>query len=269
MIEFTCEQCGRTVRVDDQYAGKRGQCPHCSARVTIPGADQPPTAPPPPGVPPSAAAYAAPPGASPPGKTAAVCALVFGILAIIPLLGLAFGLVALILGIVAISRRTPAMAMAIVGIVLGVVLAFLGTTIGTSVLLPSLGRARELARQSVCVANLKAIGIAMHEYAAGHDDQYPDLDDLIKGGYIVPSTLKCPSAPGERDNDYIFLKPDASTPGGQIVACDRKGNHKGQGRSVLYASASAKWMGEAEFQAELRKPVNEAFAKHLRAEEGP
>lgn len=44
-----------------------------------------------------------------------------------------------------------------------------------SLLLPSLGRARELARQSACLGNLKGIGTASHEYAAEHNDRMPRL----------------------------------------------------------------------------------------------
>lgn len=44
-----------------------------------------------------------------------------------------------------------------------------------SLLLPSLGRARELARQAACTANLKTFGTAMHEYAAENDDRWPRM----------------------------------------------------------------------------------------------
>ena len=37
MISFTCEHCGRAVRVKDTSAGKRGRCPHCEAMLHIPG----------------------------------------------------------------------------------------------------------------------------------------------------------------------------------------------------------------------------------------
>jgi len=42
-----------------------------------------------------------------------------------------------------------------------------------SILLPSLGRARELARQSICMSNLKSIGTAIAMYQASNRDQYP------------------------------------------------------------------------------------------------
>ncbi|MEM1210406.1 MAG: hypothetical protein AAGI54_14185 [Planctomycetota bacterium] len=35
-IELHCEQCGKTLRVDDKYAGRRASCPSCHAPVDIP-----------------------------------------------------------------------------------------------------------------------------------------------------------------------------------------------------------------------------------------
>ena len=38
MIKFQCSQCGQTVRVADEHAGRKGKCPHCQALLTIPAA---------------------------------------------------------------------------------------------------------------------------------------------------------------------------------------------------------------------------------------
>lgn len=38
MIEFACHACGRSMRVQDAAAGKRGKCKDCGAVVTIPQA---------------------------------------------------------------------------------------------------------------------------------------------------------------------------------------------------------------------------------------
>ncbi|MCG3125350.1 MAG: hypothetical protein CHACPFDD_00168 [Phycisphaerae bacterium] len=35
-IEFHCPYCSATVRAGDEYAGKRGKCPHCHQSVYIP-----------------------------------------------------------------------------------------------------------------------------------------------------------------------------------------------------------------------------------------
>ena len=38
MIKFKCSNCGTEIRVDDEYAGKKGRCPHCKAVNDIPAA---------------------------------------------------------------------------------------------------------------------------------------------------------------------------------------------------------------------------------------
>jgi len=270
MIQFTCDQCGAAVRVSDDHAGQPGRCPKCDAALTIPATSTGAEAPPPHGAPP------APPGMPVPaplpvaqgGKALAVCSLVFGILAIIPLLGLVFGLVALILGIVSLARQKPGTGMAVAGLVLGVVLAFLGSTIGSSLLLPSLGRARELARQATCKANLNTIGKAVALYRLGNDDRYPDdFQALIKAGSISEPCLRCPSSKGQRECDYVYLKPEPNAPDRAIMACDRKGNHRDY-RSVLYISGAVRGMPERQFQQELDEEPNRAFAAHLSGVEG-
>ena len=44
-----------------------------------------------------------------------------------------------------------------------------------SMLLPALARAREMARRTKCVSNLKQIGLGLHMYAQDWDDYFPDI----------------------------------------------------------------------------------------------
>ena len=73
-IEFICPTCGKTLKLRDEAAGKRGRCPFCKGVVTVPSADSeedelveiiPPTAPKteqrPPAPPPPAEARTTPP----------------------------------------------------------------------------------------------------------------------------------------------------------------------------------------------------------------
>jgi prepilin-type N-terminal cleavage/methylation domain-containing protein len=102
-----------------------------------------------------------------------------------------------------------------------------------SILLPSLSRARELAKRAVCMANLNGIGKAMGLYKAGNNDSYPFIDDgsttaptedltdttvtsetddlglklavnpmenlnlLVKGDYTSWKMFRCPSVSGD------------------------------------------------------------------------
>ncbi|QOV92308.1 type II secretion system protein [Humisphaera borealis] len=53
-------------------------------------------------------------------------------------------------------------------VVMGIIAALIG------ILLPALGRARESARQTTCLANLRSLGQAMFAYANDHRDRLPN-----------------------------------------------------------------------------------------------
>jgi len=36
MIKFRCQYCNKKIGVQDDYAGKRARCPHCTQIITIP-----------------------------------------------------------------------------------------------------------------------------------------------------------------------------------------------------------------------------------------
>jgi len=85
--------------------------------------------------------------------------------------------------------------------------------------------------------------------------------------------LSCPnvrgrSRPAGRTCDYFYFPPKSARYTDTIVACDFAGNHSDGYRSVLFVAGYVKPMKPAEFQAELAKPVNAAFAKALRQAEG-
>jgi len=62
--------------------------------------------------------------------------------------------------------------------------------LGTAVVLPSLGKARELSNRSVAAANVRGIAQSCFIYAADHDDKYPaDLSLLVADGSISPKQL--------------------------------------------------------------------------------
>jgi prepilin-type processing-associated H-X9-DG protein len=106
----------------------------------------------------------------------ALAALVLGILGLVtcPLI---FGVLGLIFGIIALVRANasplhPGRGLAIAGICCGGA-SLLMLPMLIAILLPSLARAREIAKRAVCASNLRGIGQAMKVYANDNADWYP------------------------------------------------------------------------------------------------
>ena len=71
-----------------------------------------------------------------------------------------------------------------------------------SILLPSLNRAKELARRTSCMANLSGIGKALALYTAEHDRQYPFISDIDNMNYRA--TASGGLIPGGSDDVYAL-----------------------------------------------------------------
>ena len=70
-------------------------------------------------------------------------------------------------------------------------------TLLISILLPSLGRARELARRVKCASNLRSIGQAMYIYANDNYGQFPatEIDPSLAGRNARPGRYRSADAP--------------------------------------------------------------------------
>jgi prepilin-type processing-associated H-X9-DG protein len=86
-----------------------------------------------------------------------------------------------------------------------------------SILLPSLSRARELAKRAVSASNLRGVGIGCQIYANDHAGRFPDrLEALIENGMITREMLVSPRDPEvtitpenrEALTELGYLKPD-------------------------------------------------------------
>ncbi len=137
--------------------------------------------------------------------------------------------------------------------------------LGAAVALPPLGRARENARRAVCASHLHQVGMGIQVYRVDKNQFPKDLDALIEQK-VITFPLKCPAAQSTRKSDYFYLCPADESKAEVIVACDLAGNHP-NGRNVLFTDGHVRWMTDAGFQDELRKPDNAKFAKALKEAE--
>ena len=156
MIQFDCPHCRKTLRVKDEFAGKRGKCPHCQNVADVPAQSIPPCvpaeAPLDASAPTGAVAASAPAAAvqpTPPVPVPAarpvtargasglgIAALVLGILGIVfcwfPPLGLSLAFIGLILAAVGLilstTERKSGVGMPIAGLVVSFVAVITGAT---------------------------------------------------------------------------------------------------------------------------------------------
>jgi prepilin-type processing-associated H-X9-DG protein len=132
-----------------------------------------------------------------------------------------------------------------------------GGSMMAGMLLPALNTARDKARRTQCLSNLKQIGLGCFMYADKHNDKFPEkLDELIDGDKYLSSSkvFHCPSAPEERKMSYVYIsglttKDDPD----KILAYDADGNHRNAGRNVLFCDGHVEWMMEKKFQEILRR----------------
>lgn len=197
-------------------------------------------------------------------------------------------LIALVLGIFALIRikknpdRLKGKSLATGGVCASlVIIAFY-----CLVMLPSLGRARELANQVKCGTHLNAVGKAIILYQNDFAGKCPpDLEVLLAYGKIVPHMLLCPSdddaefITGTKDElaakgqiwpldkesgtyvcypsgiSFVYRGSDLTVkdPMNMIVAYDKVENHRDGRRNVLYLNGYVQKVDEENFQTEIEK----------------
>ena len=192
------------------------------------------------------------------GKGLAIAAIVLGILLITSPIGL-------ILGIIALTKsgkpgQGGARNLAIGGVIASSVGMVLGCgCIGTGVMLPALGKARNAARQLKSSTQLRAIGSGLQLYAQAYKDQLPpkgsDWQALLVNGNFATDELfvsaAAPDASQASGPSYFYVPPVIAVgkikdPTIKVIAFEDPVNFRQRGSNVLFADGHVEYLtGEA------------------------
>ena len=123
-------------------------------------------------------------------------------------------------------------------------------------------KSREQSLRSICISNLKQIGLALMMYASDHKDKFPeDIRELYPDYISTGTVLKCPGDKTIPDTQkvepdtpisYTYVKGLSrkdSNPSKMIILYDSSPDyHEGEGRNVLFIDGHVAWMPEEQFQ---------------------
>jgi prepilin-type processing-associated H-X9-DG protein len=134
-----------------------------------------------------------------------------------------------------------------------------------SIMLPSLARAREVAKRAESGANLRGIGEACQTYADDHDDAFPSsLRELVEAELITVEMLQSPLDPKDEAESYGYIA-------GQKRGDDESNVlafewlHSREGTMVLFLDGHVEWLP----LDEAKRAVRETYRRLDREDEIP
>lgn len=279
-IAFRCPSCDQKLSVDSSAAGTEVTCPSCTQAIIVPSVSPPPPlqipppprpAPPPPPPPrplqsqPQFAYHAMAPSKNQ-AVSWAIWAMVLGLIGLIPLIGLATGILGLAFGIVALMKNTTKKGLAITGLVAGG-LACLLIPFHINLLKDTIAGAKFGAQTVVCSQNLNEVGKAISAYQNRHAGQYPpNLQVLVKEGLLTEKSLTCPVKNQQGKNGgYTYRRPQSAS-GTVLIAWDLVPHSSGKsgvsGRNVLDSGLKVRFVEEKNFSAELKAGISTTGTPH-------
>lgn len=273
-IAFRCPSCDQKLSADSSAAGTEVNCPSCTQAIIVPSVTPPPSmqipppprpAPPPPPRPIQSQPQMAYQPLTPKNGQAvswAIWSIVLGLIGLIPVIGLATGLIGLVLGIVALTKKTSKKGLAITGIVSGG-LAVLFIPIHITVFTGQ----KYIAQTVVCSHNLNQIGKAISSYQLRHGGQYPlNLQELVKEGLLSEKSLTCPFENQQGKKDSFAYRRPQGIKNTVLIAWDNVPHKSGKsgesGRNVLDSGLKVRFIDEKNFSAELKAGISTSGTPH-------
>jgi len=145
-----------------------------------------------------------------------------------------------------------------------------GGAIGAGMLLPALARAREQARRTVDMSNLRQIGMAIMMYLNQRGKMPESLQELVELQQLTADVLKSP-----RDKTpaggavpisfrYVGPLPEKIMSPNTIIAYDKPGLSP-KGRNALFFDMHVEWIDARQFRGRLARSLNEVKAAAAKA----
>ena len=118
-------------------------------------------------------------------------------------------------------------------------------------LTPLVNKMKDRAGDIKCSNNIRLISLALHMYAADHNEEFPSALSALYPGYIKDEKgFDCPasSSMGTVDRpDYEYVAGlSESSPPTDVIVYDRDFNHKNRGRNIVRISGSVEWVRSTE-----------------------
>lgn len=113
-------------------------------------------------------------------------------------------------------------------------------------LTPLVNKAKDRANMIKCSNNIRLISLALHMYAADHNEDFPpDLKTLYPDYIRDEKVFHCPAgglAGTAQKPDYEYIAGlNESAGSATVILYDRDGNHK-KGRNILRVNGSVGWV---------------------------
>lgn len=114
-------------------------------------------------------------------------------------------------------------------------------------LVPFIAMVRARSCRARCEENLRQISLALHTYAADHNERFPSrISDLYPAYLGDEKIFACPAVKGGGTKEgpaYSYVAGfSEKSPATAVIVADREGNHGQSGRNVLRISGLIQWV---------------------------